>query len=94
MFVDSDKRTCHIDGADVAINILLKVNYKILNKLHACAGNPWCGAVCTNCYEQCTCFVMLKMMQECTNVALNIETYIKHQTTVCHYVTDKCDVYI
>ncbi len=36
--------------------ILLRDELKILSKLHAFAGNPLSGAVCTNCFEKCTYF--------------------------------------
>ncbi len=36
--------------------LLLRDELKILNKLQAFAGNPLCGAVCTNSFEKCTYF--------------------------------------
>ncbi len=36
--------------------LLLRDELKILSKLQAFAGNPLCGAVCTNCFEKCTYF--------------------------------------
>ncbi len=32
----------------------------MLSKLQAFAGNPLCGAVCTNCFEKCTYFANIK----------------------------------
>ncbi len=34
--------------------LLLRDELKILSKLQAFAGNPLCGAVCTNCFEKCS----------------------------------------
>ncbi len=36
--------------------LLLRDELKILKKLQAFAGNPLCGAICTNCFEKCTYF--------------------------------------
>ncbi len=58
LFVNTDTRTFHSDGTDMFIDIYLLLRYelKILSKLQAFAGNPLCGAVCTNCFEKCTDF--------------------------------------
>ncbi len=54
--MNNDTRTFHSDGADMFIYkyLLLKDYLKFLSKLQTFAGNPLCGAVCTNCSEKCT----------------------------------------
>ena len=54
--VDNDTRTCHSDGTDMFIE-LLRDELRILSKRLAFAGNPWCFAIWTHCFEKCTyCF--------------------------------------
>lgn len=54
LFVNNDTRTFHSDGTDMFIDIkylLLRDELKILGQLQAFAGNPLCGAVCTNRFD-------------------------------------------
>jgi len=34
--------------------LLLRNELNIMSKLQAFAGNPLCGAVCTDCFKKCT----------------------------------------
>jgi len=35
--------------------LLLRDELRILSKSLAFTGNPWCFAICMNCFEKCTC---------------------------------------
>ena len=55
----NDTRACHSDGTDMFIDtdIYFRDELRIFSKRLAFAGNPWCFAICTNCFQECIyCF--------------------------------------